>query len=535
MMRLLFFSDWRVQPIEEVYRFLRNLKDKPDFILYAGDDLARFADEGINHFSEMAQYTRQQYVLAVAGNDDFPEVKIVLESKNVHDLYNSPFIYQDFAFMGVEASTSGPALLQHSEEEVERHLRKQVMTVTDKTLIILSHAPPYGTLDLGIRFARPEDGASHIGSTALRDFIMKSSPQLVVCGHCHSQGKLTSNLGKAKIVNVSSHDAVGSEGNFALIDIDMLGHLEVEFHDTLEQIASSSLLNLHGAGPAVEEALSEASITTIDQLVKAPDLHGIAGSCGIPISTLSMLKAKAKSLIEGEIYKIKDLRPITGDIIFFDIETDIARERVWLVGALRGTEFRKFYADIWEQEREMLGSFLEYLSHNQEAKLVSFSGVNFDRNVVEKALRRLRLDFCFFLSHTHVDVCQQVKEFFIFPNQSYALKDLASFLGYKFKYPELCGLLVALEYHRHIQDKTPLDPRLFEYNEDDVKALPFILEKLKSLNQAKQSSSIAELAISEKQKAFRDFVEKLKTEGVTGSRYREKVAEWNRARLSHPA
>jgi Icc-related predicted phosphoesterase len=125
------------------------------------------------------------------------------------------------------------------------------MTAKDKTLIVLSHAPPYGTLDMGIRFARPEDGASHIGSTALRDFVIKSNPQLVVCGHCHSQGKLASNLGKAKIVNVSSHDSPGSEGNFALIDIDTAGHLEVKFHDTLEQIACSSLLNLHGVGPAV--------------------------------------------------------------------------------------------------------------------------------------------------------------------------------------------------------------------------------------------------------------------------------------------
>jgi predicted phosphodiesterase len=89
-MRLLCFSDWRTQSIEEVYRFLHNLKDEPDFILYAGDDLVRFSDEGINHFSEMAQYTKQQRVLAVAGNDDFPETKIVLKAKNVHDLHNSP-------------------------------------------------------------------------------------------------------------------------------------------------------------------------------------------------------------------------------------------------------------------------------------------------------------------------------------------------------------------------------------------------------------------------------------------------------------
>lgn len=173
------------------------MEDKPDFILYAGDDLARFSDEGVNHFSEIAQYTKHKLVLAVAGNDDFREIKVVLRARNVHDLYKSPFVHQNFIFIGIEASTSGPALLQHSEEEVEQDLKEQVMISKGEIPIVLSHTPPYGTLDLGIRFARPEDGASHIGSTALRDFVIKSDPKLVICGHCHSQGKLASNLGES--------------------------------------------------------------------------------------------------------------------------------------------------------------------------------------------------------------------------------------------------------------------------------------------------------------------------------------------------
>jgi hypothetical protein len=59
--------------------------------------------------------------------------------------------------------------------------------------------------------------------------------------------------------------------------------------------------------------------------------------------------------------------------------------------------------------------------------------------------------------------------------------------------------------------------------------LPDFVLPLGQLNaRAKQSYSIAELAITEKQKAFREFVENLKRQGVTGSEYRKKVAEWNR-------
>ena len=526
-MRLLCFSDWRAQPIEEVYRFVRNLEEAPDFILYAGDDLANFFEEGVNHFSELAQYTRQHKVLAVAGNDDFPEIKIVLNSRNVQDLYGAPLIHGQFAFLGVEASTSGPALLKHSEEEVRRHLLKQWQTIKDKTVIILSHTPPYGILDLGIRFAEPEEGAHHIGSTALRDFVLERGVKLVVCGHCHSQGRLTSNLGETKVVNVSSHDSPGAFGNFALIDVTPFGFLNVEFHDTSEQIAIDSLLNLHGVGYVTESALSEVGIRTVKQLSQAQDLYRISDSSGIPVSVLRRLKVGARSLCENRLFQVEDFKPITGEVTLFDIETDVACNKVWLIGTYRNGRFLQFYADNWDEEKETLSNFLNFLGSYPESKLVSFSGTNFDKNVVEKALRRLRLDFKAFLSHVHIDMCQRLRKCFIFPNQSYALKDFASFLGYKFKYPELCGLLVALEYHRHVQDGTPLDPKIFEYNEDDVRALSFIIEKIEGLDQI-EKSSIAELTIGEKQKQFRNFVEDLKRRGITGAEYREKVAEWTR-------
>jgi hypothetical protein len=128
-----------------------------------------------------------------------------------------------------------------------------------------------------------------------------------------------------------------------------------------------------------------------------------------------------------------------------------------------------------------------------------------------------------------MDLALQIKDCFIFPNQSYALKNLAAHLGYEFKYPELDGFLVAIEYHHHVIDGIPLNPMLFDYNEDDVKSLPFMIEQLTKLNQDCKSCSIAEIAITDKQKAYREFVEKLKRQGIIGAEYREKVAEWNKS------
>lgn len=527
-MRLLCFSDWRVQPIEDIYRFLSTLDPKPDFILYAGDDIQRFQQDGINHFSELANYTDQRCVLAVVGNDDFVECKVVLEAENVHDVHNSEFIFDDFVILGLEGSTSGPGLLQHTEEQVKSHLNKQMSAAKGKTLIVLSHTPPYGTLDLGIRFANPQEGAEHIGSKALRDFVEKTKPALVVCGHCHSQGGVFSSMGTTKVLNIASHDSPGSTGNFALIEIDAAGTRSIQLFNTEDLIPPNSLLNIHGVGSSVKSALSNAGITTIDQLLEAPDLYWIAESSGVPFATISRIKAKARALKDGKPFKLKDLQPIASEAIFFDIETDIACERIWLVGVYSKAGFRRFYAETWEDERTILNNFLNYLKLTPSAVLVSFSGINFDRNVVEKALRRLRMDYGSFLRFRHVDLALQIKDCFIFPNQSYALKDLAAHLGYKFKYPELDGLLVALEYHHHVMDGIPLNPMLFDYNEDDVKSLPFMIDQLAKLNQECNAISIAEIAITDRQKAYREFIEGLKRQGVTGAQYREKVADWNR-------
>lgn len=82
-MRILAFSDWRVQKISDIFSFVQDLEDPVDFILYGGDDIGRFEEEGVNYFTELSKYTKQGKVLSVVGNDDFPDVKRILKSKNV--------------------------------------------------------------------------------------------------------------------------------------------------------------------------------------------------------------------------------------------------------------------------------------------------------------------------------------------------------------------------------------------------------------------------------------------------------------------
>ena len=106
-MRALALSDWRVQNIDDIFKYVESFTEPLDVILYAGDDIGRFQSRGTNYFTELAEYTKQKKVLVVIGNDDLSSVKSILQSENVHDLHEEPFVIGKFGFMGLEGATSG--------------------------------------------------------------------------------------------------------------------------------------------------------------------------------------------------------------------------------------------------------------------------------------------------------------------------------------------------------------------------------------------------------------------------------------------
>jgi Icc-related predicted phosphoesterase len=60
--------------------------------------------------------------------------------------------------------------------------------------VLVVHSPPKGCVDLSSR------GAS-IGSTAIRDAILRVRPLLVVCGHVHGSNGQLGDLDGVPVVN----------------------------------------------------------------------------------------------------------------------------------------------------------------------------------------------------------------------------------------------------------------------------------------------------------------------------------------------
>jgi Calcineurin-like phosphoesterase len=188
-LRIVGFSDWRVQDIGGLIQFLES-QERPDSILYAGDDIGRFRPPYGNLFEELAGLSRYG-LCAVAGNDDAPSAKELISGHNVYPVHSRALVLGEFAVVGVEGAPLFANDDQHRNKGsllyAERFLSclmRKWDALKDKSLIVVSHAPPFGVLDFAVRF-----GPRSIGSRPLREFLEASrNVVLCVCGHVHRCG-----------------------------------------------------------------------------------------------------------------------------------------------------------------------------------------------------------------------------------------------------------------------------------------------------------------------------------------------------------
>ena len=256
--------------------------------------------------------------------------------------------------------------------------------------------------------------------------------------------------------------------------------LKIDMNKVQPDKNNEPLTQIHGIGPQIAKKLIEQNVSTLSDLLEYDDLCELAKFSSISVSQLECFKQKAKSLTNGHIYQIGSFRIPEGPKIYFDIETDINQEKIWLIGLQIEGKIHQLYADNWEQEKEILVNFLDLLKKNPKTILISYSGTNFDFIVIQKALKRHKLDISLFTAHKHIDLFILIRRSFIFPLPKYKLKILGKYLGYSFRHSEIDGFYVTMEYQNHIDTGKPFNQDYIEYNDDDVKALPYIISSLQS-------------------------------------------------------
>lgn len=253
-----------------------------------------------------------------------------------------------------------------------------------------------------------------------------------------------------------------------------LNHLEPKAAKTEE---SYPIESIYGVGHRYSEALRGIGVETVGELAKIQDIEELEEPLGIPAKVLRRIRLRALSIISGEVLQTKTFEFPSENIIYIDIETDPACNRVWLIGLLVDGRITQLYADNWQDEKHLLEKFLAFLETHRGHTLVSYSGTGFDIRVTLNALNRHGLDPTRLENHPHIDLCTLLRRCFIFPYHSYALKELGAHMDYDFKQPELDGLMVSLAYMRHIETQAPLNAKVMEYNEDDVRAMAHLIDK----------------------------------------------------------
>lgn len=235
--------------------------------------------------------------------------------------------------------------------------------------------------------------------------------------------------------------------------------------------AKEGLTFLYRVGAVKEEKLKSLGIK------KMSDLLDKRNEKILNALNLQKTRLYASAVINNEIYQIANFNLPTEKIIYLDIETDFSRENVWLIGVLKEDKFKYFYAETFDKEKKIVKEFLNFLKKHEDYNMFTYSGTAFDYNTLLKIAKRHNLDYKLLEKIKHYDVCQLVRNCFILPTFSYGLKELGKVVGYPFR-SDLDGLSVVLAYLSKLETKKEIDPTVFEYNEDDVRAVKFLVDFL---------------------------------------------------------
>jgi len=179
-------------------------------VLIVGGDITTFgtpadAERAIELWRPLAPR-----LLAVAGNCDSPEIDTRLVELGV-SVDGRGVALGDVGIFGVSAAPYSPLHTPHEvpDDELGRRAEAGLRGVAGTRVhIFCPHAPPHATV-----CDRLPSG-EHVGSRALRSFIEREQPPVVLCGHIH-EARGTDEIGSARIANPGPVAA----GHYALVEI----------------------------------------------------------------------------------------------------------------------------------------------------------------------------------------------------------------------------------------------------------------------------------------------------------------------------
>ncbi|ELP86451.1 hypothetical protein EIN_032020 [Entamoeba invadens IP1] len=190
--------------ISDTHNFHQFVQIQPtDFLIICGDITRR--GKGVDSFVNWIKSQQVGNTFLSLGNHDMSaqtEICTQVRSiKNLHLLLNGQITnFGGFQFVGIQYHCPPPLNLSRV---LDPH----------KPLICVSHEPPFGILDYGLRWRQLiHGGVFHAGSKRLRNFVDTTPPLLHCFGHCHSSRGVLHKNGTF-FVNASVTDDFGQMKN----------------------------------------------------------------------------------------------------------------------------------------------------------------------------------------------------------------------------------------------------------------------------------------------------------------------------------
>jgi len=207
--RIFAFTDFHGD--QEAFRRARQTiaDEKPDVVLVAGDTANHDGEKAKRFLTYLAEAGSPVYF--VPGNMDGVDLMAWSGSESVRGLHGRCEYWKNVGLIGLGGSPHGAFTtpIEYSEEEAAEVLGRAQRNYHGGNLILVSHCPPKDT-----KIDRVVIG-QHIGSTSVREFVMRAQPILVVSGHVHeAQGE--DKIGSTVLVNTGP----AKNGKYARISID---------------------------------------------------------------------------------------------------------------------------------------------------------------------------------------------------------------------------------------------------------------------------------------------------------------------------
>ena len=227
--------------------------------------------------------------------------------------------------------------------------------------------------------------------------------------------------------------------------------------------------------------LSEVGVKTITELAlkSLADLERLVPD--VSSSRLEIMRDQAIAIREGRhIIRHTVEMPEAKTELFFDIESDPLRDFDYLFGVLtvdaKGETYYPFFAEDMSQEKNMWRSFVQFIELHLDAPIYHYGW--FEVEVIHRFSAKYGVSDLVreALDRNMIDVLALVRPAIIFPLSFYSLKDIASYLGFTWRSEDASGANSVLWFEDWLKDKSKkmLLQKIFDYNEDDVRATHFL-------------------------------------------------------------